>query len=149
MTGRYPTSYDPPDDEEPAPLQGSPRSRGVALVLASLGGVFGLHRFYAGRIESGIWMAVTLGGLGMWWVYDMVTLIAGEFRDAEGLPLREWGPAPVAVGRAGIYAGRVAQLTERLERMETQLGELAERMDFTERLLTQQRERDRLTKGSS
>lgn len=148
MTGRYPTQYDPPEEEEQAPPHASARSRGVALVLASLGGVFGLHRFYTGRIESGIWMAVTLGGLGMWWLYDMVMVIAGEFRDAEGLPLREWGPAPVAVGRAGVDSRQVAQLTERLEQMETQLGELAERMDFTERLLTQQRERDRLSKGS-
>lgn len=149
MTGRYPAPYDPPEEEDaPAPARASARSRGVALVLASLGGVFGLHRFYTGRIESGIWMAVTLGGLGIWWLYDMVMVIAGEFRDAEGLPLREWGPAPVAVGRAGIDSRQVAQLTERLEQMETQLGELAERMDFTERLLTQQRERDRLSKGS-
>ena len=150
MTGSYPRQYDPPEGEEEAAAlpHGSARSRGVALVLCSLGGVFGLHRFYSGRVESGIWMAVTLGGLGMWWLYDMVVLIAGEFRDGDGLPLREWGPAEVAVGRAGINARHVAQLTERLEQMEQQLGELAERMDFTERLLTQQRERDRLAKGS-
>jgi hypothetical protein len=93
-------------------------------------------------------MAVTLGGLGMWWLYDLVLLIAGEFRDGDGLPLREWGPADVALGRAAIGSPQVAELTERLEQMEQQLGELAERMDFTERLLTQQRERDRLGKGT-
>ena len=147
MTSRYPTQYEPPE-EAAAPPQPSARSRGVALVLATLGGVFGLHRFYTGRVESGIWMAVSLGGLGMWWLYDMVVLIAGEFRDAEGLPLREWGVAEVSVGRAGIQSGQVAQLAEQLEQMQQQLGELAERMDFTERLLTQQRERDRLSRGS-
>ena len=148
MTGRSPAQYDPPDDEAAATPRSSARSRGVALVLGFLGGPLGLHRFYTGRIESGIWMAVSLGGLGIWWLYDMVMLIAGEFRDAEGLPLREWGPAEVAVGRSGVDSRQVAQLTEQLEQMERQLGELAERMDFTERLLTQQRERDRLSKGS-
>jgi TM2 domain-containing membrane protein YozV len=148
MTGRYPAQYDPPDEEQPAAPQSSARSRGVALVLGFLAGPFGLHRFYAGRIESGIWMAVTLGGLGIWWLYDIVMLIAGEFRDVDGLPLREWGPAEVAVGRGGVDSRQVGQLTEQLEQMERQLGELAERMDFTERLLTQQRERDRLSKGS-
>lgn len=148
MTGRYPTQYDPPEAEEPAPPVASARSRGVALVLCTLGGFFGLHRFYTGRVESGVWMAVTLGGIGMWWLYDMVVLVAGEFRDGEGLPVREWGVADVAVGRAAIDSRQVAQLTERLEQMERQLGELAERMDFTERLLTQQRERDRLSRGS-
>jgi hypothetical protein len=149
MTRRHPVPYEQPEeDEEPAPPQGSPRSRGVALVLAVAGGWIGLHRFYTGRTESGIWMAVTLGGLGMWWLYDLVLLIAGEFRDGDGLPLREWGPADVALGRAAIGSPQVVELTERLEQMEQQLGELAERMDFTERLLTQQRDRDRLGKGS-
>jgi TM2 domain-containing protein len=149
MTGRYPAPYDPAEGEElPPPPSSSPRSRGVALVLGVLGGWIGLHRFYTGRTESGIWMAVTLGGVGMWWLYDLVLLIAGEFRDGDGFPLREWGPADVALGRAAIGPPQVAQLTERLEQMEQQLGELAERMDFIERLLTQQRHRDRLSQGS-
>lgn len=147
MTGRLPERYDPTEDEveEGAP-QVSERSRGVALVLGLLGGPFGLHRFYAGRIESGIWMAVTLGGLGFWWLYDIVMLIAGEFRDRDGLPLRHWEVGEAAVAR-GADAHQVAALTEHVEQLERQLGELNERMDFTERLMTQQRERDRLSKG--
>jgi len=147
MTGRYPAQYHPAEDEEPAPPVSSARSRGVALVLASFGGMFGLHRFYTGRTESGIWQAVTLGGLSFWWLYDLVLLIAGEFRDSDGLPLREWA-AEATVGRAGGSSPQLTQLTEQLEQMQHQLGELAERMDFTERLLTQQRDRDRLGKGS-
>ena len=119
-------------------------------MLASFGGIFGLHRFYTGRTESGIWQAVTLGGLSFWWLYDLVLLIAGEFRDADGLPLREWA-AEATVGRVGADSRQLTQvtvLTEQLEQMQQQLGELAERMDFTERLLTQQRDRDRLGKGS-
>jgi TM2 domain len=147
MTGRHPAQYNPAEDEEPAPPVSSARSRGVALVLASFGGIFGLHRFYAGRTESGIWQAVTLGGLSFWWLYDLVLLIAGEFRDADGLPLREWS-AEATVGRVGPDPRQLTQLTEQLDQMQQQLGELAERMDFTERLLTQQRDRDRLGKGS-
>ena len=147
MTGRYPARYNPAEDEEPAPPVSSARSRGVALVLASFGGMFGLHRFYTGRTESGVWQAVTLGGLSFWWLYDLVLLIAGEFRDSDGLPLREWA-AEATVGRAGGDSPQLTQLTEQLEQMQHQLGELAERMDFTERLLTQQRDRDRLGKGT-
>ncbi|PYO26616.1 MAG: TM2 domain-containing protein, partial [Gemmatimonadetes bacterium] len=33
----------------------SERSRAVALGLAVVGGAFGLHRFYTGRVQSGIW----------------------------------------------------------------------------------------------
>jgi TM2 domain-containing protein len=146
MTGRYPAQYQA-EGEEPAPPLSSARSRGVALVLASFGGIFGLHRFYTGRTESGIWQAVTLGGLTFWWLYDLVLLIAGEFRDADGLPLREWS-AEATVGRAGADSRQLTQVTEQLEHLQQQLGELAERMDFTERLLTQQRDRDRLGKGT-
>ena len=147
MTGRSPAPYDPVEEEDSGPPPASSRSRGVALVLASLGGLFGLHRFYTGRTESGIWMAVTLGGLSFWWLYDMVLLIAGEFRDVDGLPLREWAVAEATAGRAGgVDSRQLAQLTDQLDLMQQQLGELAERMDFTERLLTQQRERDRLPK---
>ncbi len=151
MTSRYPASYDPRDEgeEEPVtPVRASSRSRGVALVLGTIGGIFGLHRFYTGRVESGIWMAVSLGGGTIWWLYDMVVLIAGEFRDAEGLPVREWGVAPVTAGRGADESRQVTQLTEQLEQVQRQLGELAERVDFAERLLTQQRERERLSRGS-
>ena len=150
MTGRYPAPYDPAEEEESAPPRSSARSRAVALVLATVGGLFGLHRFYTGRTESGIWQAVTLGGLTFWWLYDMVLLIAGEFRDSDGLPLREWGVAEATAGRArgGAESPQLAQLMEQLDQMQQQLGELAERMDFTERLLTQQRDRERLGKGS-
>jgi TM2 domain-containing membrane protein YozV len=147
MTGRLPTQYDPPDDDSDEGMpHASGRSRAVALVLGILGGPFGLHRFYAGRIESGVWMAVTIGGLGFWWLYDMVMLVAGEFRDADGLPLRQWAVAEVAPGASGDPR-QVTALTEHVERLERQLGELAERVDFAERLLTQQRERDRLPRG--
>ena len=44
----------------------SPKSRLVAAILAWYLGVFGVHRFYAGRIVSGIFMILTFGGLGIW-----------------------------------------------------------------------------------
>jgi TM2 domain-containing membrane protein YozV len=140
MTGDLPAPY----DDIP---QASERSRGVALVLATLGGVFGLHRFYVGRPQSGVYMVLTLGGLGIWWLYDMVTVVAGEFRDREGLPVRNWG-VPEEATFAGAGPRQIAQLTEQVEQLQLQMGEVAERLDFAERLLTQQRERERLSKGT-
>ncbi len=134
-------------EEQPAPAI-SERSRTVALILATVGGVFGFHRFYAGRVQTGIAMAVTFGGLGMWWLYDMVTIIAGEFRDAEDLPLRNWELAE-STPRKAVQSRDVETLTQHIEDLQRQMGELAERVDFAERLLTQQRERQRLTGGSS
>ena len=87
------------DAAEPQPV--SKRSRGVALVLGVVGGWLGMHRFYVGKPGTGLAMLCTLGGLGMWWLYDLVLLAAGDFRDADDLPLRNWGvdePAGFGVG---------------------------------------------------
>ena len=75
----------PPESHEP---EISERSRGVALALGFFGGFFGLHRFYVGKKGTGVAMIVTFGGLGIWWLYDMVLLATGEFRDIDDLPLR-------------------------------------------------------------
>jgi TM2 domain-containing membrane protein YozV len=149
VTGNFPTPYDGEDEDDVGrdlpPV--SERSRSVALILGLLGGVFGLHRYYAGRTESGVWMLLTLGGMGMWWLYDMVMVVAGEFRDREGLPLRNWGIAEGVAG-SGVDARQVGLLTRQVEQLQQQVGELAERVDFAERLLAQQRERERLSRGS-
>ncbi len=148
MTANLLGPYDPQDEEEGELPEVSERSRSVALVLGVIGGVFGLHRFYVGRAQSGVAMVLTFGGLGIWWLYDMVTLVAGEFRDAEDLPLRNWHVGETVVGAGAASSRQVQQLTQQMEQVQRQLGELAERVDFAERLLTQQRERDRLPKGS-
>jgi TM2 domain-containing membrane protein YozV len=148
MTANLSGPYDPQDEEETELPQVSERSRSVALVLGLMGGVFGLHRFYAGRTQSGVVMVITLGGLGIWWLYDMVTLVAGEFRDADDLPLRNWHVAETVAPGGAAASRQVQQLTQQLEQVQLQVGELAERVDFAERLLAQQRERNRLPKGS-
>jgi len=139
-----PQPYAPsPEREDP---DVSERSRGVALALGFFGGFFGLHRFYVGKPQTGIAMIVTFGGLGIWWLYDMVLLASGEFRDADDLPLRNW-----AVEEGHHHSGRadprVEQVEEELQALRDQFNDLAERVDFAERMLAQQRERPQLPRG--
>ena len=115
------------------------------MALALVGGPLGLHRFYAGRPQSGVWMILTLGGLGVWWLYDLVVLAAGEFRDGSGRRVQHWQIEDDSP--AGTSPRRVDELTAHVDRLERHVAELAERLDFAERLLTQQRERDRLPRG--
>lgn len=68
----------------------SPKSRLVALVLCMTFGFLGVHRFYVGKVGTGILMILTLGGLGIWTLIDLVMILAGYFRDKEGLPLVLW-----------------------------------------------------------
>lgn len=62
----------------------------MAMLLCIVGFVFfaGLHRFYAGKIGTGILMLVTLGGLGVWTLIDLIIIIVDGFKDSDGLPLK-------------------------------------------------------------
>jgi hypothetical protein len=124
----------------------SERSRAVALGLAVVGAWFGLHRFYVGRTQSGIWMCLTLGGMGIWYLYDIVVVAAGDFRDGDGQRVARWEVSDAVIG-SGASDRRVTDLEDRMLGLESQVGELAERLDFAERLLAQARERGSLPKG--
>jgi hypothetical protein len=117
----------------------SDKTRGVALPVAVLLGVFGAHRFYVGKIGTGLLMLGTIGGCGLWWLYDLILLAAGEFRDSDGRRVVRWSvndPVPELDRPAGSEA-----LLAEVDSLRGELGELAERVDFMERLLTQARER--------
>ena len=61
-----------------------------AVLLCMLFGVFGVHRFYAGKVGTGILQLVTLGGLGIWWMVDLIMLIVGSFTDGKGQKITQW-----------------------------------------------------------
>ena len=58
------------------------------LLLCFFLGVFGVHRFYVGKIGTGLLMLVTLGGFGIWSLIDFIMIAVGSFKDADGKPLR-------------------------------------------------------------
>ena len=47
-------------------------------------GTLGIHRFYVGKIGTGILMLITFGGFGIWWLVDLILLATGNFTDKEG-----------------------------------------------------------------
>jgi TM2 domain-containing membrane protein YozV len=59
-----------------------------AALLCFFFGFLGIHRFYVGKIGTGILMIVTLGGFGIWTLIDLVMIIVGSFKDKAGLPLQ-------------------------------------------------------------
>jgi hypothetical protein len=59
-------------------------------LLCLLLGVFGAHRFYVGKIGTGLLQLCTIGGLGLWWLFDVVLIVTGQFRDKEGRRVTEW-----------------------------------------------------------
>ena len=61
-----------------------------ALLLCFFIGWSGAHRFYVGKVGTGILMLCTLGVFGILWFIDFVTIIVGAFTDSHGKKLTEW-----------------------------------------------------------
>jgi hypothetical protein len=60
----------------------------VALLLSIFVGWLGVDRFYVGHVGLGILKLVTCGGLGIWYVIDVILIAVDRVRDKKGLPLR-------------------------------------------------------------
>lgn len=60
------------------------------LLLCFFLGALGVHRFYAGKVGTGILMLLTFGGLGIWALIDFVIIACGSFKDGQGLPIKNW-----------------------------------------------------------
>ena len=107
----------------------SPRSRLAAALLCFFLGWIGAHRFYVGKMGTGLLMVLTLGGFGIWSLVDLILIVCGAFTDAGGLRLSEWMPAEAAAG------SRSEELRGRMDRIDRQLTDLQGVMiDMTDKL---------------
>lgn len=61
----------------------------VTLILCLFFGVFGAHRFYVGKIGTGILQLFTVGGYFIWTCLDLANILNGEFTDSEGKVIRK------------------------------------------------------------
>ena len=66
----------------------SPKDFVAVLLLCVFIGVFGVHRFYVGRPVTAVLMLLTLGGLYIWVIVDLVYIAVGRFEDKNGLRIK-------------------------------------------------------------
>jgi TM2 domain-containing membrane protein YozV len=64
------------------------KSRLVAALLCLFFGLIGIHRFYVGKIGTGLIWFFTGGFFTIGWILDLIFIILGFFRDKAGYPLK-------------------------------------------------------------
>ena len=67
-------------------MEVSDRSWLVTLLLAIF---LPFHRFYVGKVGTGILYWLTAGSFGIWYIIDIIMILLDQFRDKEGRKLRK------------------------------------------------------------
>jgi len=60
------------------------KNKTVAILLSLFLGGLGIDRFYLGYTGSGILKLLTLGGLGVWALIDLIRIIVGNLKPKDG-----------------------------------------------------------------
>lgn len=68
----------------------SPKSRTVAALLCFFLGWLGIHRFYEGKVGTGILWLLTAGLFGIGEIVDFILILCGKATDKNGLPIKNW-----------------------------------------------------------
>jgi TM2 domain-containing membrane protein YozV len=73
-----------------APNSASSKRILPAALLCFFFGLFGFHRFYVGKIWTGLLQLITGGGFVIWAVIDFIFIIIGGFTDKQGNKITLW-----------------------------------------------------------
>ena len=72
-------------DESDAPAAGkSNKNKITVLLLCIFLGGLGVHRFYVGKIGTGIVWLLTGGVFGIGWLVDIIMIAVDKFKDKQG-----------------------------------------------------------------
>lgn len=114
----------------------------VTWLLSLFLGVFGVDRFYLVKVGTGILKLVTIGGLGIWYLIDLIMTLAGATKDKQGRRLAGYGEgknsliawvvSAVVVVVGGVVGTGIAPGSE----MSSKLQERGFDPGFSEKIMT-------------
>jgi TM2 domain-containing membrane protein YozV len=62
----------------------------TVFLLCLFLGPFGAHRFYVGKVKTGVATLLTLGVIGLWTLVDLFLIATNRFRDRDGRLIGRW-----------------------------------------------------------
>ena len=62
----------------------------IVFFFSFMWGIFGVDRFYLGKVWTGILKLLTFGGFGIWVVVDLAQIMSGATRDKQGNAMLEY-----------------------------------------------------------
>ncbi|MDF2672900.1 MAG: hypothetical protein K0R09_1165 [Clostridiales bacterium] len=68
----------------------SEKSRTAAALLCFFLGGLGIHRFYVGKVGTGILWLLTAGLFGIGALVDFIIILCGSFKDKYGNVIERW-----------------------------------------------------------
>jgi len=66
------------------------KSRTATFLLALFFGYLGIHRFYVGKVGTGILWLLTGGIFGIGWLVDWIMAVTGTFTDKSEKRIKQW-----------------------------------------------------------
>lgn len=78
------------DKTDQLSIESTTRKRADLFYFCFFLGVLGAHRFYAGKIGTGFIYLFTGGLLGAGVIADLILILAGGFKDKNGVLVKEW-----------------------------------------------------------